>query len=118
MTLWASVTIRRAACVAAIAAAIMVLTLPCEAAVLVANEDVVLCHRLMDLQEVELRLKAKDEAGAALYLNGPSPPCILLKGGEIVEQLDGSGEKLQVVTRRGTPRFIGWGDRASFAPGP
>ena len=118
MTLRASVAGRRAACGIAAALAIMALAGPCEAAALVASKDVVLCHRLMDLQDVELRLKAKDEAGAALYVNGPNPPCILLKRGEIVERLDKSGEKLQVVTSRGTPRFIGWGDRASFAPRP
>lgn len=87
---------------------------PAHAASLVSSTEVPLCKWLNDLRELVDRLKAKDDAGAAPYLLGTEPACLILEKGETVEQLDQNGPHIQVVTRHGLPRFIGWGDRASF----
>lgn len=88
--------------------------LPASASPLVATEDVAICHQLVDLEELELRLKANDKAGSALYLDGAQPACMIMQKGEAVAPLDRSGSRVQVVTDHGTPRFIGWGKSSSF----
>jgi hypothetical protein len=87
---------------------------PVFAGELVAGKETALCKWQADLDALETRVQAKDAAGVALYLKGAEPPCIMLDPGETVEQLDQNSSRIQVVTRRGVPRFIGWGDRSSF----
>lgn len=90
------------------------LTTPVAASTLAAGTSVPLCRSIPDLMEFEARLAAEDRAGTEMYLRGAQPPCLFLDKGEIVEQLDQIGIHVQVVTRRGVPRFIGWGERSSF----
>ena len=102
----------------AILSVLAILPTPAFSAGLVAIDDVVLCKYLVDLEAVELRLSAEDKATVSLYLEGTNPPCMSLRKGELVEVLDQSGKNIQVVTRHGTPRFIGWGKQASFNKAP
>lgn len=85
---------------------------------LVANEDVVICSRFVDMEDYRKRADAKDDDGMALYLKGPQPPCLAVSKGERVDELDHAGNEVQVVTNRGVPRFIGWGDRNAFGEVP
>lgn len=102
----------------AVLSVLAILPTPAFAAGLVAIDDVVLCKYLVDLEQVELRWSAQDKAAVSLYLEGINPPCMSLRKGELVEVLDQSGKYIQVVTRHGTPRFIGWGKQASFDKAP
>lgn len=88
------------------------------AATLAVVKDVTLCKRLVDLKELNARIEAGDKTGSSLYLEGADPPCMVLKAGDVVEQLDEADGLLQVLTRHGTPLLIGWGDRSSFSETP
>jgi hypothetical protein len=96
------------------ALAITTVPLLAQAGTLVAEKDVALCRSLSELEAFEARRAAEDKLGIELYLKGAQPPCILLAAGDAVEQLDHNGIHIQVVTRKGVPRFIGWGQEASF----
>ncbi len=102
----------------AVLSLLAILPTPAFAGGLVAIDDVVLCKYLVDLEQVELRWSAQDKAAVSLYLEGINPPCMSLRKGELVEVLDQSGKNIQVVTRHGTPRFIGWGKQVSFDKAP
>lgn len=99
---------------AMVALMVSAFTAPVAAGTLAAGTSVPLCRSIPELKEFEVRLAAQDKAGAEMYLRGAKPPCLLLDKGEVVEQLDQNGTHVQVVTRRGVPRFIGWGERHSF----
>lgn len=85
---------------------------------LVAAEDVAICSQLVDLAEFRRRADAGNKDGLEVYLEGNQPPCRVVAKGERVDQLDLAGSEVQVVTRHGTPRFIGWGSRSAFRQEP
>ena len=103
----------RFGCVAVVIS-LMAMPEAAHAAILVAEKHVALCRSLAELEAFEALLAAKDRTGAELYLKGAQPPCMLLATGETVEQLDQNGAYIQVVTRKGVPRFIGWGRERWF----
>lgn len=102
------------AVIAGVTAFVLVLSGPVAAGTLVVAAESPICRSIAELKDIEARLAAQDKDGADLYLHGAQPPCLLLGKGEVVEQLDRAGSHLQVVTRRGVPRFIGWGEQHSF----
>ena len=85
---------------------------------LVATEDVAICSQLIDLTEFRRRAKAGNKDDLEVYLEGNQPPCLVVAKGERVDQLDRTSSEVQVVTRRGTPRFIGWGSSSAFSQEP
>ena len=99
-------------------AAMIAFSLPARAATLIATEDVVLCQQMVDLDAFQKHLTGQDKAGMALYLEGAHSPCLVLKKGELVDQLDRTDSLLQAVTGHRTPRFIGWGNLKSFREEP
>lgn len=107
----------RAAKVAAICASFL-LTASAHAGPQVAREEITLCTSLANLNDAQARWDAQDRQGIAQYFGGSNPACLRLQKGETVDALDRSGAHLQVVTRQGTPRFIGWGSSQAFEVSP
>jgi len=103
----------KAAQIATICASFL-LTASAHAGPRIAREAITLCTSLADLNDAQARWHAQDKQGIAQYFGGSQPACLRLQKGETVDVLDRSGAHLQVVTRQGTPRFIGWGSSQAF----